>query len=283
MMAGVESVIGGFSRFLIKEKLRNLDAKYTKKWLIREDAEDLLALKYEEISLDEHYARLYGPRILVHQNKVNEILRPDVISDADDSSHNNTEVLRPKSVRSQTSKASQSSAHIDRKQLQQAFSSNPYERFKHKNYREDSEEHIIEQIQKQRAARTKAIWSAALASVTSANNGNKQQEQTPITPGSNNEEEHSSPTSSGFKASSKNLADVADQLLQSKKQPPTIVRGQSHHGDGYRLRQVYREAFLQHKKTDQGQDNDNNTDIENEAQMKTENKSHQKDTYERHR
>ena len=64
-MAGVESVVGGFSRFLIREKLRAWDAKYTKSWLIREDAVDLMALKYEQISLDEHYARLYGPRILV--------------------------------------------------------------------------------------------------------------------------------------------------------------------------------------------------------------------------
>ena len=282
-MAGVESVVGGFSRFLIKEKLRHLDAKYTKKWLIREDAEDLLAIKYQEVSLDEHYARLYGPRILVHQNKVNEILRPDELSDADDSPNNNTEVQRPKSWRSQTSKASQSTAHIDRKQLQQAFSSNPYERFKHKNYREDSEEHIIEQIQKQRSARTKAIWSAALASVTLANNGTPQPEQTD---GTNNNAEPTSSSSSDTKTSYRNLhslTDVADQLLQNKKQPPRIVRGQSHHGDGFRLRQVYREAFLQHKMTDKVEENDDSMDIESETQTKSETKRHQKDNDEKHR
>ena len=73
IMAGVASVVGEFSKLMLKEKMRKWDESHLKKWLIREDAVDLMTLKYEEISIDEHYARLYGPRILVHEQKINEI------------------------------------------------------------------------------------------------------------------------------------------------------------------------------------------------------------------
>ena len=83
-MSGVSSIVGEFSKVMVKEKLRQWDANNLKKWLIREDALDLMTLKYEEISIDEHYARLYGPRILVHEHKINEIIAGDADADGDD-------------------------------------------------------------------------------------------------------------------------------------------------------------------------------------------------------
>ncbi len=50
------------------EKVRNFDHRYVKKNLIRKDAEDLLALRARKITLDEHYARLYGPSIMAHNS-----------------------------------------------------------------------------------------------------------------------------------------------------------------------------------------------------------------------
>ena len=290
VMAGVESIIGGFSRFLIKEKIRNWDAKYTKKWLIREDAVDLMALKYEEISLDEHYARLYGPRILVHENKINEMLQTDSLPNEEISQDNakpeRKKSLLPERVKSwqrQPSKTSQTSTYIERKQLQQAFSSNPYERFKHKNFRDDSEEHVIEQIQKQREARTKAIWSTALTKITTANNGDENEDQVP---GSDQNIPSTSTSSSGKRPKSLfTFGDAADTLLQKRGQIPQIRRGESYYGDGQRLRQVYCDAFLRNKNTGPERHSIKDEIItENETQEDIEEKSSKRDgSHEKHR
>ena len=48
VMSGVSSIVGEFSKVMVKEKLRQWDANNLKKWLIREDALDLMTLKYEE-------------------------------------------------------------------------------------------------------------------------------------------------------------------------------------------------------------------------------------------
>lgn len=239
-MAGVSSVVGEFSRIQLKEKVRQFDAKYVKSWIIRDDAMDLMTLKYEEISVDEHYARLYGPRILVAENKINEILAPD-----DDSEECGEGVLfrQQSSKTSQLKPPTQTSDYIERKTLEAAFRSSPYERFKNKSYREDSEEHIIDQIQKQRQMRTKAIWTTALAKAKIGASIDRGDEEV-LVPGSNNPAISNTRPKSLF-----TLGDAADKLLQSKGGMQLQVRrGQSVYGDGQRLRQVYRDAFLSQKK-----------------------------------
>ena len=240
IMAGVASVVGEFSTLQLREKLRQLDAKYIKTWLIREDAVDLMTLKYEEISIDEHYARLYGPRILVHENRINEML---ATNDDDSEDSTNFDFERGKSFQSHPSKSSQksqTSSYIERKQLQQAFSSSPYERYKNKSYREDSEEHIIDEIQRQRNMRTRAIWSTALAKAKAGTNDVDQ-----------NEAEGFGQDNRTRPKSAFTFGDAADQLLQARGPQPRLRRGQSTHGDGQRLRQVYRDAFLHPRKSDQ--------------------------------
>jgi hypothetical protein len=78
LMAGVESVVGRrMSRYRILDLFTKFDTSFTKKILIRSNAEDPLTLKFQKISLDEHYARLYGPAMLVAQNKVESILEQE--------------------------------------------------------------------------------------------------------------------------------------------------------------------------------------------------------------
>ena len=80
IMAGVESILGGFHGHMVLETVRKFDDKYVKKVLIHRKAEHAMTLRFQEIALDEHYARLYGPSVLVHQNKVNLILKPDSLN-----------------------------------------------------------------------------------------------------------------------------------------------------------------------------------------------------------
>ena len=68
VMAGIESIIGRHSRRRLFQKFRDFDNNYTKPLLIRKDAEDIMALRFQRISLDEHYARLYGPAVMIHEN-----------------------------------------------------------------------------------------------------------------------------------------------------------------------------------------------------------------------
>ena len=66
------------SRYRILNFITNLDRVVLKRILIKKDAEDPLTLKLQKISLDEHFARLYGPTMLVTQNKVQEMLEEDI-------------------------------------------------------------------------------------------------------------------------------------------------------------------------------------------------------------
>ena len=75
LMAGVESVVGRkMSRYQILNFIVNFDSTYLKKKLIVDGAEDPWTLKLQKISLDEHYARLYGPAIVVAEHKVQDML-----------------------------------------------------------------------------------------------------------------------------------------------------------------------------------------------------------------
>ena len=281
VMSGVASVVGEFSKLMLKEKARQWDANHMKKWLIREDAMDLMTLKYEEISIDEHYARLYGPRILVHEHKINEIIAGDAEGD-DSTSSEEKDYMRVSSFKSQPSKTlnSQTSTYIERKQLQQAFSSSPYERFKSKSYRDqDSEDSILDEIKNQRAARTKAIWTTALAKAKAEANATSLDKDNGPGTLSNNERPKSLFT----------FGDAADKLLESSRANPTkpLKRGKSCHGDGLRLRQVYREAFLQHRKeANEGQRNsvrdsviveEETTPVKQENNPRLEDSSNEKD------
>merc|ERR1739848_789471 len=113
-MACVESIIGGIHRSIIKERVCLVDEHYAKKWLIRGDAEDLLALRCQSISLDEHYASLYGPRIMVHQNEISKLLKAGATSKALSNSQENNQIPKRKLVQSQTMMESESSDHMHR-------------------------------------------------------------------------------------------------------------------------------------------------------------------------
>ena len=72
--AGAESILGGVRQRLILQNVIKFDNEYIKKLLIHEDAENLMTLKFEKIALDEHYARLYGPAVLLSQDKLGLML-----------------------------------------------------------------------------------------------------------------------------------------------------------------------------------------------------------------
>ena len=69
VMAGVESVTGYHSQNVIMSKIQSFDERFVKRHLIREGADDLLALRMQKITVEDHVSRLYGPTV-VARNQV---------------------------------------------------------------------------------------------------------------------------------------------------------------------------------------------------------------------
>lgn len=163
LMAGVESVVGTLSKYTMLEFIRKFDNTYIKKLLIRSDAEDMLALRLQRISLDEHYARLYGPTVMVAQKKVGAVLKPAVTPE--ESKLQEEDKLKQRKARlGRLSLVSPAKGPLDkeRETLRHAFSDNPFERYNSRDYRMDSPEHIESKLKDHYEKRTKALWQIAL-------------------------------------------------------------------------------------------------------------------------
>lgn len=103
MMAGVESVVGkSHGKWQVLNYIENFDTTYLKKNLTIEGAEDPLTLKLQQISIDEHYARLYGPTMVAMDEEPKE----------------------PSVERQMPSKP-----ESERKALKAGFSTNPFDQF----------------------------------------------------------------------------------------------------------------------------------------------------------
>ena len=116
VMAGVESVTGHLSRYSVMEKLRIFDQRYLKRLLVKENAVDMLALRLQDITIDEHYARLYGPTMIAHEKmqRRSETHHPAL--------HTYTE--------------------SERQLLKQALSNTPFELLRHNAYIRHSRDHV---------------------------------------------------------------------------------------------------------------------------------------------
>ena len=125
IMAGIESLLGEAEDHTYYQYLQRIEEKYICKLLLNRDAKTKMELKFQRIALDDHYLGLYGP-----SNKqkcvesINQI-RDDSKGEADDVKQSKT---TPES--SQQMAAGHLSIKKQRSILQQAFSSNPYERYR---------------------------------------------------------------------------------------------------------------------------------------------------------
>ena len=104
VMAGVDTIVGHkISNYRILNFIISIEDKYVKRILIKKDAEHSLTLKLQKLSLDEHYARLYGPNMLVTQDKIQDLLGEP---------HENIEINRSHSMPEPKGKFSQKFSRI---------------------------------------------------------------------------------------------------------------------------------------------------------------------------
>ena len=94
IMAGVRPILGGFHGRTILETIEKFDLQYIQTTLIHRKAESEMTLRFQEVALDEHYARLYGnPTMsdMTINNKFVVIMKPE---EANSNTIENDESLR---------------------------------------------------------------------------------------------------------------------------------------------------------------------------------------------
>ena len=69
IMTGIEDITGQISGQALVEKVRYLDEKFLKKLLLSKQALSKFELRIRRITLDQHFARLYGPTVLIQKRE----------------------------------------------------------------------------------------------------------------------------------------------------------------------------------------------------------------------
>ena len=139
VMAGLESVVGKKGKYRVIERIEKFDEKYVKPLLSIEGAEDYLALRLQEISMEQHYARLYAPAMMV----------ADLQSD-------------------QTAKEpSAQDTQCDRAVLKEGLNANVFDRYNRVRFMGDGVSFAkVDEVKELSRKRTRELWIAAMRKVT---------------------------------------------------------------------------------------------------------------------
>ncbi len=70
LMQGLESITGNLTISSYLTIVESFDNRFVKRLLLSKNANDRMALRLQKITLDEHFARLYGPAVLIAQDQV---------------------------------------------------------------------------------------------------------------------------------------------------------------------------------------------------------------------
>ena len=191
VMSGMGSIVGETTYSGVLETIQAFDEKFIKKWLIRDNVRHKMAEKLNKISLEEHYARLYGPTILAHQRKVHFVLKsivPDVdilrmsqsgnklMHNAGETLQDDTSLQNSKQNVNRNGVCNLSNVLMDKAILQRAFSGSAYEQTRRAEYPRTSSAGLSEDCDnlddphdhalRDRVQKTKAIWQSAFSQVS---------------------------------------------------------------------------------------------------------------------
>jgi hypothetical protein len=195
VMSGIGSIHGDISYSAILENLQEFDQKVIKTWLIRNHSNTIHPMtdQWNKITLQEHYARLYGPSILAHERKLHFVLDSHIPGNEKPSYSSpeieitppdmeNIMMLRDKHENyfsgSETPKEGLfmlTNTEMDKSILQRAFVDSAYERNKRSEYtlnlgmsssiRRNSIIFCQEDVLMERRQSTNAIWQTAFPQI----------------------------------------------------------------------------------------------------------------------
>ena len=162
-MGGIEAVIGGIHRNVVLEVISHYDKKYVEKWVLHDEAVNLLALKSESMSIKDHYTRLYGPRITAAKADSWTPQHGGIATRA------RVQTFAPDAGDRKGSSASgvEMRAHEDTDALKSAFESHPYAVYANKiqqpDYGNSDPNVALENCVKHQQKRTSLLWDKAFS------------------------------------------------------------------------------------------------------------------------
>ncbi|XP_040565706.1 sodium/hydrogen exchanger 1 [Lepeophtheirus salmonis] len=150
VMGGIEAITGNVSKYRIINLLEYIDTHYIKKFLLSHNSLINMEHKLRDISMDEHYARLYGPTVLASNSKFGTICKEDTGLINLKHSYSNEYLIN--NLEDQERKMSCQS-------LEKIFEDSPFELYKRRFCRRDVnfDDHVLKQLDssKRTAARIK--------------------------------------------------------------------------------------------------------------------------------
>eukprot|EP00096_Caligus_rogercresseyi_P004829 TRINITY_DN19372_c0_g1_i1.p1 TRINITY_DN19372_c0_g1~~TRINITY_DN19372_c0_g1_i1.p1 ORF type:complete len:500 (+),score=95.61 TRINITY_DN19372_c0_g1_i1:196-1500(+) len=136
VMAGVEAITGHVSKYTILKTLEQFDTNHVKKVLINKGTLDVMQRKLQSATMDEHYARLYGPTVLVTGSKLSTICKDPTYKETIEAS--STELLNT---------VEKGDRPYDQDSLSLAFKNTPFELYTRRfNRKGDTSEEILRQL-----------------------------------------------------------------------------------------------------------------------------------------
>ena len=143
-MGGVESVISkDMHRNKAQELLAYYDQKYIQKWVLHDEAVDLMVLKVQKINMEDHYARLYGPRVMAHRT----------ISSDESNKDSNINV--------EGATIGPTCQLVNQDLLTEAFSSHPYARYSLNVMGSMGSEEDLHRLLQHKERKASVIWKTA--------------------------------------------------------------------------------------------------------------------------
>ena len=158
-MSGVESVATcEMHRNKAQKLFANFDEKYIQKWVLHDEAVDLMVLKVQKFAMEDHYARLYGPRVMA-RNTVMTSMRARSPSDFNRDSLAACNIDFAPNVEDPVGKKE------TKKVLANAFAAHPFSKYQTADRVKMESAEDLQNLLKDAENRSSLIWKTAFSKV----------------------------------------------------------------------------------------------------------------------
>ena len=169
-MSGVESVATcEMHRNKAQLLFAKYDEKYIQKWVLHDEAVDLMVLKVQKFAMEDHYARLYGPRVMAKKSIVAS-MRARSPSDFNRDSLEDSKIIRVPDVEDPVvHRISTSDQYLGKKEskriLANAFASHPFSKYQTCDRVKMESNDDLQNLLKHEEERSSHIWKTAFTKV----------------------------------------------------------------------------------------------------------------------
>ena len=157
-MSGMESIAScEMHRNKAQLLFAKYDEKYIQKWILHDEAVDMMVLKVQKFAMEDHYARLYGPRVMAKKSVM--------ASRARSPSDFNRESLKESQITCLKDSEELVGNKESKKLLANAFAAHPFSKYQHQKVRMDSNEDL-QSLLDDTEKKSSQIWKRAFSRVS---------------------------------------------------------------------------------------------------------------------